>query len=125
MTSPNHIMEDVEGHHLDPLLMMKAKVRNLHQDHLHQDHLTRATTTRATPTMITSIEATSTKTTATRTTCASITSTTGNPRRALRARPGRGCGAPVSGGAFPLSPASFLSLSLSPFPSPPRVFKLG
>ena len=81
MTSPNHIMEDVEGHHLDPLLMMKAKVRNLHQDHLHQDHLTRATTTRATPTMITSIEATSTKTTATRTTCASITSTTGNPHR--------------------------------------------
>ena len=36
-----------------------------------------------------------------------------NPRRPLRARPGPGRGAPVSGGAFPFSPSSFLSLSLS------------
>ena len=38
-TSPNHLLEDLEDHHLDPLLMMKMKVRNLHQGHLHQDHL--------------------------------------------------------------------------------------
>ena len=35
----NHLLEDLKGHHLDPLLMMKTKVRNLHQGHPHKSHL--------------------------------------------------------------------------------------
>ena len=39
MDPEDHLLEDLENHHLVPLLMMEMEMRYLHQGHLYQGHL--------------------------------------------------------------------------------------